>query len=404
MYCKDFHKRLRTTYVSFISPLYFNAMKFFKSYLIYALSLFSFNSCENEDNVKEMRFISVANEFGTYNILNLSDYVTDIKYIPLETNDSVILAEIKTLVYENGKIMIIDRGSFNCWVFDNEGKLYCKIDDRGQGPNEYIGISDMFVYENLIYLRASPHMLLIYDLNGKFIRKINSPKNMSEGLMIRNFQPLKSNIFFMDMATYELVYNPKAALIEVEGDSSKIVKEFIDPIKVEKDIQAYLVSEVAIPYHYKGNVRLYRRLNCDTIYMIGEDFEMKEAFIFNFGKYKPTMDFLIPSKNRRDRYNSPITVDIILESPQYLFINFNFFSNAPEPFPYWTYIGQEKYQVPNQTVLGVFNKNTGKLNLMKQPIKGELGFCNDVDGGLVIWPQYISTNDEIVTSISADAF
>ena len=41
---------------------------------------------------------------------------------------------------------------------------------------------------------------------------------------------------------------------------------------------------------------------------------------------------------------------------------------------------------------------------MKQPIKGELGFCNDVDGGLVIWPQYISTNDEIVTSISADAF
>ena len=53
---------------------------------------------------------------------------------------------------------------------------------------------------------------------------------------------------------------------------------------------------------------------------------------------------------------------------------------------------------------GVFDKSTGELALMRQPIKGKLGFKNDIDNGPVIWPHYISTNNELVTYIYPEDF
>jgi len=41
---------------------------------------------------------------------------------------------------------------------------------------------------------------------------------------------------------------------------------------------------------------------------------------------------------------------------------------------------------------------------MKQPIKGKLGFNNDIDGGPVVWPHYVSSNNELVTYISTEEF
>ena len=44
------------------------------------------------------------------------------------------------------------------------------------------------------------------------------------------------------------------------------------------------------------------------------------------------------------------------------------------------------------------------MTLMKQPIKGKLGFKNDIDNGPVIFPRYISSNNELVTYISVEEF
>ena len=41
---------------------------------------------------------------------------------------------------------------------------------------------------------------------------------------------------------------------------------------------------------------------------------------------------------------------------------------------------------------------------MKQPVKTKLGFKNDIDGGPVIWPGYISSKNELVTYLSAEEF
>jgi len=63
--------------------------------------------------------------------------VAEIKYIPLETSDLSLIAEIKKIIYEDEKI-IIDDNDNNCYLFDDNGNIICKIGSMGRGPNEYL--------------------------------------------------------------------------------------------------------------------------------------------------------------------------------------------------------------------------------------------------------------------------
>ena len=58
----------------------------------------------------------------------------------------------------------------------------------------------------------------------------------------------------------------------------------------------------------------------------------------------------------------------------------------------------------NYNVCGVFNKNTGELKLLNQPEKAQLGFKNDLDGGMAFWPNYISSDGKMVSFCNAQDF
>lgn len=94
----------------------------------YLLLLFGVFLCAcNKNTAKEINVIPLADEVGTYSVLNLSDYVTDIRYIPLETSDLSLISGIEELLYENEKILVNTnwkRG--NTLVFDNNG-AFCNV-------------------------------------------------------------------------------------------------------------------------------------------------------------------------------------------------------------------------------------------------------------------------------------
>lgn len=99
----------------------------------------------------------------------------------------------------------------------------------------------------------------------------------------------------------------------------------------------------------------------------------------------------------------------IKESEDYLFLTFSFGNNAPEKFEEKiNALGQGvRYtrSLTNVSVHALFDKNTGRLTLMNQPVKHKhFGFRNDLDNGPVFWPKYISGKDEMVTWFSADKF
>jgi len=157
-------------------------------------------------------------------------------------------------------------------------------------------------------------------------------------------------------------------------------------------------------HRFKDEVRFYKRLKNDKVYTLGQDLEIRDVFVFDFGKYKFPVS-VYEDAEKRHLWDKYIWVEKIQESTNHLFINFNLGNYCPEPFEY-TFTssrGEEKNSM-NKSVYGIYDKNEAKLTLMRQPIKTKLGFKNDMDEGPVIWPLYVSSKNELVTYISAEDF
>ena len=318
-------------------------------------------------------------------------------YIPLETNDSVLISVITQISYENEKILIkdTDGSQNNCYLFDKNGNFCCKIGRRGQGPDDYLFMNNVFIHDNLIFLNVM-NKILIYNFNGYLVEKINFRlyDSISENRWydaINYILPLKKDTFIMDIVL-DYGYYPKAVLFETYQSNVKMINEYPNYVRLDKH-PGVSHCEIGIMYRYKEDVRIYKVIN-DTIFTVGQNMEMKDAFIFELGKYRPTRSYMERKEDYRFIMNYIFPWDF-LESLNHLFIRFSFGNHSPEPFG---------NSADEHSVYGVFDKLTGQLTLMNQPIKGKLGFKNDIDGGPVIWPHYITSNNELVTYLSAEEF
>ena len=360
-------------------------------------------SCDNKKEALLHNVITLESTVGKYNLLNLSDYIEDIKYIPLETNDSVLIGKGVNIIYENEKIFT--RSVAGCYLFDNKGVFCCEIGNRGQGPDDYLLIANTFIFEKDIYLLdLLGNKLLVYDVNGFLVENNNLRKlydiieKNSEYYFFHHIFPLKKDTFVMNLIS-PLGYYPKAILFETNQPNSKMIKEYPNYIKIDKEkYPGFSFCEIGSMYRFKEDVRVYKAIN-DTIFTIGQSLEMKEAFIFELGKFKLPLS-IIESLDM-DAFKNYIIPIEVFESFDHLFIKFDFGNNSPEPYEITNIAGR---RITQTYVYGVFDKNTGKLSLMEQPIKGILGFKNDVDNGSIIWPHYISSNNELVTYILPEEF
>ena len=375
--------------------------------ILFLLSIFLTVSCVNNKEDLSLKIIPLENTVEKFNILNLSNYTAEIKYIPLETNDSVLIGRILQISYENGKFLIRSTSSFmsECFLFDIKGNFCSKIGNHGQGPDDYLGLIHSFILGNHIYLiDVYGNNLFIYDTNGFLVennnlRRIyeNTDKKREYDLVLQIF-PLKKDTFVMNVGS-SYGYYPKAILFETYQSNTKIIKEYPNhEIIDKKKSPGGSPNEFGIMYRFKDDVRTYRAIN-DTIFTIAQNLEMKEAFVFESGKFR--LPLSIVERRETTSYKNYIIPRNIFESFDHLFIEFNFGNHAPEPFEYTSLTGR---QAINSDVYGVFDKNSGELTLMKQPTKGKLGFKNDVDNGPIIWPHYISSNNELVSYISPEEF
>lgn len=365
---------------------------------------YMFVSCNDKREMLHHKFIPVESTVGNYNILNLSDFVMEIRYIPLETNDSVLIARISEINCENEQILIKDIYglSYNCYLFDNNGKFYCKVGQRGQGPDDYNFLQQAFIHGDSIFL-MDRNKMLIYDTHGILVDNINfqsveTPSKYRGANYMSNIFPVKKNTYIMNGATMDKYY-PRAILFETVQSDVRILKEYPN-VKLEKVVPHVSSDEIGIMYRCKDDVRLYKVWQ-DTVFTVDQNMEMKDAFIFQLGRFKPVPNFqadMLMQAAGRNRYIFP---EKMVESRTHLFIQFSFGDHAPEPFDCISNLGNQSI---NQHVYGIFEKNTGKLTLLKQPVKGKLGFKNDIDHGPVIWPHYISSKNELVTYVSVEEF
>ncbi len=150
---------------SFTRPILSGA----KVLLMFFLAAFAL-SCENK-NMDESTTISIGDR--KKKDLVIDDLFTLKRIIPLATSDSTLIINIAKVYMHNESIIFFDNFSSEIFHYDTAGMLKRKIAKLGQGPGEYLRISDIIVDfdENLCYVLdgMDSKKVIKYNLDGDLI-------------------------------------------------------------------------------------------------------------------------------------------------------------------------------------------------------------------------------------------
>ena len=143
------------------------------SFIIFCLCLIS---CSDKTETKDV--ISVDLEDITQP--SIYDIFSDISVIPLETTTESLIKNISKVQYYKSRYYILDsRPFYRILVFDSAGKYLYKIDNRGNGPHEYIDISDFYINKHtdqIVTLSNVSTALNYYTIDGTFVKKARLDK------------------------------------------------------------------------------------------------------------------------------------------------------------------------------------------------------------------------------------
>ena len=102
--------------------------------------------------------------------------LANVKYIPLETNDSCLINVITGAALGDDIMVLTDIKQQCVYIFDYSGKYLGKIDRKGGGPEEYPFMSqtavDFSKKEIYVYCMLG-NRIFVYDFDGVFLRKTN---------------------------------------------------------------------------------------------------------------------------------------------------------------------------------------------------------------------------------------
>lgn len=298
--------------------------------------------------------------------LVLSDIADDIQYIPLETNEYNLIGHINKLKFHDQYIFVQDANPPSLHVFDLYGKYVRKIGTHGRGPNEYDYLNDFAIsrFKPQVWLLTStPYKLMEYNLNGVFVQQIEHSMsdyyNRIESLFNDKYLIMRTNSFGNTPFTFSIF-----------SDDGKLLKDVIKPGQFTNTGNVSSSKNNFWFYIFNNNYYVKENVLNDTLYRISTSLEFLPQYIFNSGKYKQTLDFrqnFVEYFKRKDlKY---IIHNTIFETSKVLIYSYMF--NMKTRFGYY-----------DKTIKKSFEFKTK-------------GIPNDLDGGIDFVPEY-QINDLII--------
>ena len=207
----------------------------------------------------------------------LNDWAKNIRFVPLETNDNILIKYI-SMVYQRGDQFLVSHGD-RVSLFDYEGKYLYDIGSKGQGPTNFISVNNVTLHNDLIYIHETENRIKAYDWKGNFVKKMELPAK-SNGLIT------------MDGKEEMLTYVPNLPgdeptrfyLLKGEEVMDSIANPFIFPKAA--------FSQMFFPEFQptQGTLKGFLELHSDTLYKVNEKWETSPYMVINIGKYQPTRE------------------------------------------------------------------------------------------------------------------
>lgn len=250
--------------------------------------------------------------------LLLSDIVKDVEYVKLETQDNILVGDIKQLKRTEKFVFIYSRNQRHVMMFDTSGKFIRKIGHVGQGPGEIANIHCFTVSDSLVFIYP-------FSRNGSL-----TVYDMRDNSFVKEFS-LKWPVFFswtIDVMGDCLVYYPGTVYLPdnsktfisacvANGKGETLMEQIPYLSSGDKEI-VQLSSDPS--WLYRGRSNVYSFIN-DTIYGITCD-SIFPRYHLSLGKYKlpsgrydPTHDY---------GWGDFVLMQSVYETKEFLFLKFWF--------------------------------------------------------------------------------
>lgn len=231
-------------------------------------------ACSVRDGGDELQVIPVVEHLKKVEEVPVEEFGKSVKYVQLETTDSILVGNISKIFMADDKLFILDYNS--CMVFDLDGKYLFNVGRKGEGPEEYMSITSFYFNDNLIHLYdVDRQHVQRFDMEGNLVDEINTP------LRYDDLFPLSEDISlgFMgqrtgDQITMGYIWDGVSHL-----DSIPNLEQF-----TPGGIITVIYNEGVV--YNLDNRNYYKNVMYDTVYQITENYNLRPKYFFDHGKHR----------------------------------------------------------------------------------------------------------------------
>ena len=215
--------------------------------------------------------------------IKLSDIVDSITYVPVESMIDDYITHLNSSKMQFSQNYVISEGyrsRGDLVLYDRNGRFIRKVAQKGQGPGEYSGMNDIAIDEKheIVYvLSASLRKLFKYNLEGIFLGVIdlsdfiddvsNPPTRIavsSSGQILVNYSNWTGNLQY------------RCLLFDHQGNLINRLKNYLF---YTGELTSLSFEGKAYIYKNQIHVKNY----CDTLFVVDND-NFKPKYVFRHGK------------------------------------------------------------------------------------------------------------------------
>ena len=359
--------------------------------------------CIIKNTSTETITIEVAKNLKNFDTLSLTNIAQEIVYIPLETDERVLVSTITSIDVSENFILI--QTNNDVLLFDITGKFINKISGKGNGPLEYnlAGHSVIFNESVLIPNVVGNKEIKVFNFQNEQLTSIPLLYDYLSA-SYKNWYVLPESELLVQVPNISGKEKFRIIKLNFKG---KIINTFPNTTFFDgpsKNLSGGTISQSGQFYLYNNHIRFKEQLN-DTLWEIRNN-SLVPVYDFSRGKFG--MPNYLRGANKKEHakiWSKMILVEQIFETNKYIFFPTNFLTHYPFDF-YRHIISVNGLDMKvKYSLLGVYDKKLKKtffikpsnVNVQLEPT----GILNDFDGGVNFFPKFFSNNKELINWIEA---
>jgi hypothetical protein len=277
--------------------------------IIYLLLGFVLSGCTH--SIREHVSIpSIRIDADRIETLKLSDFFTDVSYIPL-TDSSLVSTIERAKIYDDKLFLLTNKSVL---VFDvNSGRFLSSVRHSGGGPGEYISLYDMLYdkEENVIeLLDMNKQKVLRYGMDNHFISEF---KTSFSSFAFHKIAP-STYLFYNNNMTSDIT---DRKLIRYDTRTSKMVASYFP---IDKHMASYFFTADANNFGSAVNPS-FHFCPSDTIYGFTGNYEPYAKYVLDFGKNHTPPQFY------KKNYSDILDFSVKATKQNYIYLYDNFCEN-----------------------------------------------------------------------------